>query len=409
MLYFMSGLIQFMIFVLSALYFSAHAASDNPPLKRAILIGLLLNPFLLAHVTDGLTEGLTVPIVLVMTGLGVIAISDPQRFNMRAMVCGAILGAAIVMIRPSNLVVLGAWCVGLTMALLLHQRPSQQKATDIGKIVASIAIATALLWTPQLVYNYINWHVVSIMPICQLGDLQLRFGIVSWRYDTVIIDGKTATSLFTSNPFIREALPIGTPAWKWYFYNPIAGSITIFAHIFNSFDMKYLFTYVHTTESLLRRPLSFLGWIVFLAGALKGVQCIWRALLGRHELSPSHIFIVSSGLCVFLGSVALNSVIAVEPRFNILPIGILSILAVYGFSTLPIVRSAFILIPIICLAFVLTLVSEEMKKLEVASLGNKTPTFVGTQTCLSSGHWREFCKRAAAEGEANSLCSAVAQ
>lgn len=324
-----SGMTQYALFFGASLWLAVLASRISKALSLSVLSGLLFNPLLVAMVTDTLTESLSVPLFLGLTATSFLALRG-GRSSVGWLAIGAFVAAYAVMVRPSNLVFVIAWHLAVVLASLIDRYRGGIRSIVVTGALGTVAAVT--VWGPQAIYNLHSFGSLRFLPYCNLGDFQVSYSVIAWKYDTVSQDGVAGAWNYL-NPLFTGVMP-SNGGWGWYVENPISGIITILAHIFNSFSVTSLFTYVTDFHPIYGMPLRTLYWFVFGAGLVGIFSGLYSIIIsgGRIKIASWTILPVAFLIFSFCGTVAMNSISAVELRFNIIPIGILFVSAAYALA-----------------------------------------------------------------------------
>jgi hypothetical protein len=307
-----AGLIQAGIYAASVLWLSL-SASRARPWRMAILVGLLLNPILVALVLDTLTESMTLILaVLLVTLLLKAGEASDGRRTLAWLATGSALAAFSLMVRPANLPILVAWNVAVLP--ILWEGSLTTKARRIGLYGILFAAVAVIVWLPQLIITSRHFGAASIFPASSLGNFQMLFGIKLLKYATRV-EGDLAAGLFYPNPWLTEPLRKGV-LWQWYLQHPIAGMLTVASHVFNALNYDHPFVYVYDYTLPNSALISFAVWFVYALG-ITGVWVAARHWLRSEERrsgSAIAIFLLVTTLLTF----ATISISAVESRFSTL-------------------------------------------------------------------------------------------
>jgi hypothetical protein len=320
-----AGVTQYALY-LGGVLVLAYSLRSNGRIGQAVVAGLLLNPWLLAQVTDSLTEAPTLILLVWIAALTLLAgrAGSPGRYGVFTF-CAAALVAATVIVRPGSLVIALAWHMAMVLGLLL--RKSDHRWWTVH--VLGVVVSGVIVWGPQAAYNYAVADRLAFPLICKLGDLQLSWGIRLWRYET-LVGPEGAAPWYYPNPLFAERLPTG-PAAFWYVQYASAGAVTVLAHLFNAFSIHYLFTYVRDLQPWYGWLLKALSWAVAIAGVYQFIRLAlhyWRRPERWRASAPEFPLLTFLGLG-FVSSLVLVSVTAVEARFNLLPLALVSVAAAY--------------------------------------------------------------------------------
>ncbi|WP_262270217.1 hypothetical protein [Microvirga yunnanensis] len=164
----------------------------------------------------------------------------------------------------------------------------------------------------------------SIFPAADLGSHQVEWGIMMMKYATVVTPGGAEPVIY-KNPFYGSE-DLSSGALRWYFDHPVAGIKTVAAHIFNSFSWDYPFVYIYDLAPSYSVALPFLVWVLQILGAYTLVHSSMMFLRKRKYRAPIAAPVLFIA-CATGAIIALNSLVAVENRFNILPTTLLFVFA----------------------------------------------------------------------------------
>ena len=342
-----AGVSQVIVYGVATLWFASRVAVVDVPFGRAIAIGLLLNPVLVGMVADVLTEGLTAA----LTVLALACLANLMRASTAPrIVAWAALGAAAtnfaLMIRPANLVLIAAWNGACLFLLFIDQGGNApRRATLLLLYVTVWLVSAAAAWTPQYLLTG------SILPV-GLFDFGVQTGMLLIKYATFINTSGKSQGLLYPNPWCVHPF-IFNGWWSWFIAYPGLALATIAGHIFSAFSFEYLFTYVYDRDPVYSIPLAGAMWLVTAVGLFNGV----RLLVFTETPMPLPVIIMVSCLCFM--TIGLIGLIAVENRYNMIPVAILSVLAAEYFLVCGKPRRLFI--TALCVAALATPVSEQLR------------------------------------------------
>jgi hypothetical protein len=326
------GLLQAVLYGCAGFWTAWQLAHRERAFALIVLCGLLLNPYLVSVVVAPVSDAPSLIASVTLAGLLLRLQSIGRLAHRREQVAFLIyfeIGAAIacyaLMIRPANMLLVAAWLAAAGwwwMSIKGEGRPK--------KIIAAAAIIIAMLlaiavWSPQYLYN-VRWYgETSIFPACPIGRLQLTFGLVSLKYETLIAHG-AASALYYPNPWFDGNFPAG-PYWTWYLLHPVDGILTIFFHLFSAFTVDHLFVYRYQ-HGLNTLVVPVLGWIIT-ASAVLTIAAVahgehWKML--RHRNAPLLIYAV----VIAAGSILFCMAAAVETRMALFWLAVTSILGLSG-------------------------------------------------------------------------------
>lgn len=351
--------------VQSALYIAACLAlffvvyPTSRPMAWCCAVGLLCNPFVLNYVPLRLTEGLNASVLVALTGVAS-ALSLRERGLLQQcalIVTGSMITGFALALRPANGVLLGAW-----LGFLVFRVSQAGKPRMILSICAVVGLIIPVL--PQILLN--AYHgIPTPFPIIGLGN-QDKQGLVSLKMETNA-SAIGPCQLFYRNPFVdldpREAYNIG---WRAYVWMPQHGIPTMFAHIFNSLNHSYFFTYLHDLRlPWYYIPMNAANHLMLFAAA---GSTIWFLLSRRLQTINGTSVSTADGVLLFLlmGFVltcGVNSVVQSETRFGLAVFCLSGPLAAWGIYKWSFANSKIkILTFVLCLLYVVSakLVSDWM-------------------------------------------------
>jgi hypothetical protein len=272
-----------------------------------------------------LTEGLNASILVALTAV-VCALSLRARGYIQSCVlilAGGIIAGFALVLRPANSVFVGAW-IGF---LLLYIWRSRRQRT--GLTICSIA-SLAIPLFPQILINTVYHDAFSPFPVTDLGSAQVRWGTFAIKYETNL-SGVGPLQLFYRNPFMDQGEASGLD-WQLYLWRPHQGIPTLLAHIFNSVNHGYLFTYLYDLQPWYYFPMHTVNHLILFAAAgsvVSFVRSRWQRpvnLLSGPETDGLFVFL----LLGFVLTCAVNSVSLPETRFGLAVFCLSGPLAVWG-------------------------------------------------------------------------------
>jgi hypothetical protein len=323
-----AAVVQAVLYAGAAFWLSARLRVLGKPWPWAALIGTLLSPMALVLVSDALTDGLSLILFVSLSALALQLSGPYARWRTEgSMLAGAVIVAYALMVRPANLPVLAAWHLAILIGVGLAPQWRAVRGRLALVAVLSFLAAGAAIWGPQALYALRNYGQASILPLCQLGGLQTAFGIIAWKYDTLIAN-REALPWFHLNPLFSG--PISADGgWRWYLENPGQGLATLLAHVFMSFSADTPFVYIRDLHPSYGPVFRAVTWLLCILGLVRTgafALFLWRSRAARLEALP-RILPLAFLLLACLGITALNSIAAVESRFNVIPITVLSVIA----------------------------------------------------------------------------------
>lgn len=317
---------QYLLFSISTLWLIREVKRYGKKFAYALALGLLTNPLVLALVTDTLSESLSVILVVAICACLLTACHSVKWSSaLFYLIVASGFSFYATVVRPANIVFLISAIVSAIACIAAHVNFKRNRIVGIALYSALSVISAAVILGPQLLYNLHHWNRGTFLPVCRLGEMQLSFGVALIKYETTMLDG-IAAGRYYLNPWLQGPLPTHD-AWRWYLENPSNGLKTILAHVFNAYDVRYLFTYITTLDAWYSVALHLGSWILNLLGLaqlmLFATSTISAGLRTR-SLPPEAPLMLFVTLLI-LGITALLAVTAVEVRFNAVPLTVLAI------------------------------------------------------------------------------------
>lgn len=236
----------------------------SPRFFRGTYLATALNPILLIHATEVLTDLLSACLIL-LSVLPTLERGHPAR---RAG-CAFLAAGCAVAVRPANLVVLPA------MALVWIMRMRLYRETPLKPIALGVFLF-ALPLLPQLYSNVTGYAAWTPLLADRLYSSQATWGMALLKYGTLILPGQEPQLVYR-NPFY----PPGFSSPGQFLRERPAGYLaTLGAHGFALVDQDLPFTYVTDVKPWYRWPLS-VGNYTYLFLALLGMGTGLRRLRQR--------------------------------------------------------------------------------------------------------------------------------
>ena len=297
------------------------AVFDSPPLGAAAYVLGALNPILLLHTAEPLSDLLSAVLILAGTAL---AWKAPAHERPRAPLLQIFLSfffaAAGVAVRPANIVVVAA--------LVLVWAIRAVRWRDVGLAGAGAAIAGLVPpLLPQVLINHRLFGTFSPLIEKDLYRQQANWGMGALKYATLVQPDRSPFLVYV-NPLYRGD---ATPA-LFLRHHPLDYLATLALHGFGMIDPDLPFTYVTDLAPWYRWPLAVFSYLLVygaLAAALVGVGRILR----RRELTAGTFVVLSSGL-VAGACLALYLPVEVEGRFGLPLLALATPLVVAGAALL---------------------------------------------------------------------------
>ncbi len=323
------AVIQYLWFAGALAWLVTTVDRQNKHLALAIAFALGCNPFILSLVTETLTESPTTILLLLLTTL---ALKMTELQNKYALLVTLFIGNALVdvalMVRPANIVFTLAWHFAAFLFVSNNKTFLNVRIRFIIFYFTGAFLSACAITAPQAWYNFQHHNVFSIFPTCNLSKLQMSYGLKLWRYDSFVSSDGIGHGLYYANPLFDQNTTPKEPL-RWYFENPYSGARTIFEHVFSLFDVQHLFTYIRNRELLYQKTVNAISWWLIWIALLQ--LCIWLIKqVQTHSLKLRDIAISHSFFALtVMGVLAMNSIVAVETRFGIVPLSLCWTTGVY--------------------------------------------------------------------------------
>ncbi len=321
--------IFFMVFISSFFFMcSMNRTIKNVFFSSLIVISLFLNPLLATIYTLPLTELYVFPLVVFLLCISNVCLSQSSSmsffYKLTLFFLFPLILSFLILLRPANLILI------FPSFILLFYFVIISKANMIN--VFSFIFFLICPFFPQLYFNSVVFNEISILPVGGLGAKQFYWGLTYVKYGTFYIDGIAEGMKYRT--WLTDELLEKYSSSSLFFYIKEAPSsiLLLLAHIFNSLNYDFLFTYVN------EREYRIISWHQILSSVMTvlGFTYVWFLLASwRNYKSRLNDYFLVLILFSFL---AMNSVVAVETRFGMVPHMILTILSSLLFINLSEVR-----------------------------------------------------------------------
>jgi hypothetical protein len=232
---------------------------------------------------------------------------------------GCVSGYAVIS-RPSALVLLPVWLIGMIALVFILRKSAVGKQVLLCMVAANL-LGNALPILPQLYINNRTHHEMSLVHSDQkqLWDRKLFRGVQFLKcvgLITTFTEPVGYQDAYYDNPLLTDAMksmpPENFKAGEWYADNFARGIGTVLLHLFCLVDQDLLFGHTATLHPWWRSPLSVINHAM-LAFAAIGLTAWWRR---SAFLSPAWIGSVLTTLYL-LANMALYSVVMAEMRYGL--------------------------------------------------------------------------------------------
>jgi hypothetical protein len=238
-------------------YFLSYLVSTNYSFKiglvvfYALLANIVIYPYLGVALTDGFTAILHIYIISIV--LKVFSLNESSDDTLISiffwlLLLGGATGFSI-MVRPASIYLL----LPISAVLVIFIISQIENRLLLGTLtVLSVSIGFLITVTPQVIYNFASFRIMSFMPVADLGASQFDWGTHVLKYLTNLSGGNLQMCYFS--PWSEGSHGVGL---RWYFDNPLIGFKTIFIHLYGVLDFDYYFPYVYNLKNKYR-PILFL-------------------------------------------------------------------------------------------------------------------------------------------------------
>ncbi len=275
-------------------------------LSSVCTIFLFLNPLLATIYTLPLTEMFVFPLFVVFISLANLALHFHGNIVRNILIFFFFLLLSIlVLLRPANIVLIVP--IFLFSIYLVINRKFNVSTIILGMIVFFIP------FIPQVIFNLKVFGNFSFLPVGGLGGKQFLWGLMYSKYGTFFVDdlaGGLKYNSFLNDDIIEKYKENGLAYYLFEFPQSI---LLLCSHLFNSLNYDFLYTYINKKEYYI------LSWYQIFSSLMTvtGIGYSWvllRSLYSfNHRVFEYFLLII---LCVFLG---MNSFVAVETRFGMIP------------------------------------------------------------------------------------------
>jgi hypothetical protein len=297
--------------LIGAALFGAFAARRPTTLRSpdwAVYWALALNPLLLSHATESLTDFLSAALVFVGWASSLPPPLDSGRSSGwreegRAILAFLAVGCAAA-IRPANIAVAFALGVCWVLKGRMFGRPRAR--------VWLVAVASlALPLVPQVLINARQHRQFSPLVV---GDLYLEaryYGLRNLKYAGVVIPGE-GERLFYENPFYTPS----APTWRQFaLTHPARCAATLALHAFALVDYDFPFTYITQWRPWYRWPLRLSVDLFVFVAAISLSRALRRWLAGNRRSRRDFGTIAAAIVTLCLVAVYLLS--SIETRYSL--------------------------------------------------------------------------------------------
>lgn len=277
-------------------------AFGEKPLATLLYASAVLNPFLLVHATETLSDALSAALVFLAVALAAAKGGEERSVSLSSAM--ALLCASFaVVVRPAN--------TGVLFAVVLILAARRILWSDLKLRPAPLLLVAALLpFVPQIWINARVYGRFEPLVVSHLYRDQTRWGAAQLKYGTLIEPGRPPELIY-GNPLWRGE---DSPA-EFFRRRPVSYLATLGLHFFAMLDHDLPFVYATDARPWYRWPLSSLNY-VFLFMSLAGMIAVVGRARRRGARDPA-AFAALSLLLAAACSAAVYLPTAVESRFSL--------------------------------------------------------------------------------------------
>lgn len=293
---------------------------DSPRLGIAAYALGALNPILLLHTSEPLSDSLSAVLILLAVALAWrLPAGKPARASPWQPFFSFLCAGAAVAVRPANLVVVAALGVVWVLRALRFQ--------DVGlRHVAAAVTGLVPPFVPQVLINYHLFGKLNPLIEKNLYSLQAAWGMAALKYGTLVMPGRSPFLVYTNPLYHGDPTPAA-----FLRHHPAGYAATLLLHGFGLLDHDLAFTYVTDLTPWYRWPLAFVNFLVLYL-ALVGLALGIARIVLRRRLDEAGFVVVSIGL-VAAAYTALYLPVEVESRFGLALEALAMPLIVAGLAT----------------------------------------------------------------------------
>jgi len=294
---------------------------DSPRLGALAYALGALNPILLLHASETLSDLLSAVLILVSVAL---AWKAPGRESPRAptrqiFLC-FFLAAASVAVRPAN--------IAIVAALVLVWAIRAVRWRDVGLRGVGAGFAGLIPpFIPQVLINHRLFGTFNPLIEKDLYRQQASWGMAALKYATLVQPDQSPFLVYTNPLYRGDATPI-----LFLRHHPLNYLATLALHGFGMIDPDLPFTYVTNLAPWYRWPLAVFSYLLVYA-ALAGILVGLVRMIRRRALEAG-TFVVLSTVLVAGACVALYLPVEVEGRFGLPLMALATPLVVAGAALL---------------------------------------------------------------------------
>lgn len=307
---------------------------------RALVVGaFLLNPILLTYVPMPLSESHYLLFFTILFALMFVHVRLLSRIGNPAWcwywpILVAFIGltsGALVQIRPAAVTVAAASAITIAVACIAAPADSTGHglATSLFRKLGMLltagcawALGFMVVAIPQVLINMRHFHRVTFLPTRDLGNLQFYWGLLNFKYATMLVKGHSPRMFYPSTALIGDATAFEAEPLRYYVDEPLKGFLLFVIHIYQSLNYDFLHVYLTDDTYAIVSWHQILSSLLTIAGILGLMLTVIRFRTRLLTMSGELFAIIA--LCL---SSLLTGLVAVETRFGIVALGVLSFFA----------------------------------------------------------------------------------
>jgi hypothetical protein len=280
--------------------FLTYSTKLSASLYLALCANIFLIPYLGITLTDGVYTIVSILILVILLNIDNLRISSASIPTKSVLIVTSLVGLALV-IRPAAIWLLAPY--GYCMIRIMLSR----KVSPL-IILTSILIGAIPLYF-QAIINIVNFKILTIFPIDDLGNDQIRWGIQNIKYSTWLGGSEPVQNFYSSAKLITYPAEPSGYSLSWYFLNFVDAVKLLLFKFVGAFDFDYLMPYpYHSSAS---------SWFA----SFFSFTILWLGLLGTfvHTFTGKLTQLGDrfAPLIILISWSAVNLVSALELRFTL--------------------------------------------------------------------------------------------
>jgi hypothetical protein len=259
-----AGFVLQLPFFVAVAWIGAHRISrllGAPHLRAWLYTATVLNPFILIHAGQMLTDVISATLIYLAVALSLPdrpagpSGSHTRRRTLLYAMLTLLVGGMAVLVRPANLIMvpilLLAWLVRTVV-----WRDIRWRAWPL------LLAVLALPFVPQMVFNARAYGVPHPLLMTDLYAANTSIGMRTAKYATITMTG-VPSRLYYANPYAPTA---SETYGDFLRQEPLKFGATLAIHAFGLFDQDFPFTYITDLTPWYRWPLALINYLFLLGG-----------------------------------------------------------------------------------------------------------------------------------------------